>query len=432
MPSFGGLNVLVDGLYRFEAQGSGISTYARTLGDGLAAIGCSVNWLSGAAVGRGKADALYDEVALADRMPQLSGLRRRTQTLRRMGEGLASAHVTARRLAPRGAALSNQASSHGNNVFLAPDLFVKAHYRHMLLRQFTEIRAAGKVDVLHLTAPLPVRMAGVKMVTTIHDLVPIRLPWTTPDNKSEFIDRVRTAAKLSDLIITVSEASKRDIVDILDVDPDRIAVTWQPSDLAPLNDRERESIPRVLSRFGLAPQQYALFVGAIEPKKNLRRLIEAFLETDSDMPLVIVGRKAWMWEDEIGFIDTLGQAARSRLRLVGYAERDDLRRLYAGAQMFLFPSLYEGFGLPPLEAMNAGCPVLVSDRGSLPEVCGGGALYADATNRDDIRMKIERMMGDEELRANLAIAGRKRAQAFSVNAYVAALTSAYARLQASS
>jgi hypothetical protein len=220
MPSFDGLNVLVDGLYRFEAQGSGISTYARTLGEGLDALGCNVSWLAGSAVAGGKADALSDEVALADRPPQLSGLRKRAQTLRRMGEGLTSANATARRLAPASAVLANAGSYPANNVFLAPDVYVKAHYRHMLLRQFTEIRAVGKIDVLHLTAPLPIRMAGVRTVTTIHDLVPIRLPWTTPDNKSEFIDRVRTSAKLSDLIITVSEASKRDII----VFPEKVAL----------------------------------------------------------------------------------------------------------------------------------------------------------------------------------------------------------------
>jgi glycosyltransferase involved in cell wall biosynthesis len=428
MPSLDRLNVLVDGLYRFEAQGSGISTYAHTLGDGLSALGCNVSWLSGASMVGGRPDALADEVALADRTPQLTGLRKRAQTLRRMAEGLTTANVTARRLAPTGAVLSNEGSSQANNVFLAPDLFVKAHYRHMLLRQFTDIRAAEKFDVLHLTAPLPVRMRGVKTVTTIHDLVPIRLPWTTPDNKSEFIDRVRTSAQLSDLIITVSEASKRDIVEILDVDPDRVAVTWQPSDLAPLTDQERESIPRVLARFGLAPQGYALFVGAIEPKKNLRRLIEAFLETDSDLPLVIVGRKAWMWEDEIGFINTLGAAPRSRLRFLGYAERDDLRRLYAGAQMFLFPSLYEGFGLPALDAMRNGLPVLASSEGSLAEVCGHAALFVDPYNRADITRGITRLLENDALRAQLGAAGEKQAMRFSAEAYAGLLATAYSRL----
>jgi glycosyltransferase involved in cell wall biosynthesis len=425
MPSFDGLNVLVDGLYRFEAQGSGISTYSRTLGDGLTAIGCNVSWLSGASVAAGRPDPLTDEVALAERTPQLSGLRKRAQTLLRIGEGLTSPHVTARRLAPAGAVLAPHGASKANNVLLAPDLFAKAHYRHMLLRQFTHIRTMAKVDVLHLTAPLPVRMKGVKTVTTIHDLVPIRLPWTTPDNKSEFIDRVRTSAKLSDLIITVSEASKRDIIEILDVDPDRIVVTWQTTDLAPLSDEECESVPRVLSRFGLVPQEYALFVGAIEPKKNLRRLIEAFLETDSSMPLVIVGRKAWMWEDEIDFVSILGESARARLRFLDYIGREDLRRLYAGAQMFLFPSLYEGFGLPALEAMRMGVPVLASTAGSLPEICGDAAVFVDPHDIGGIRKSIESLMSNEELRARLAAAGRCRAARFSLQACVERLASAY-------
>lgn len=428
MPSLHGLDVLIDGLYRFEAQGSGISTYSRTLSEALSALGCRVSWLSGAAVGRKQPDDLVDEVALADMSPPSVGLRRHAHTLRLMAGGLATPTITARRLAVTGAVMANRYTIPNEGIFLAPDVFLKAHYRHMLLRQFTNVRAPAQFDVLHLTAPIPIQMKRVKIVTTIHDLVPIRLPWTTPDNKSEFIDRARTAAKLSDLIITVSEAAKRDIVEILGVAADRVAVTWQPNHLPALSNEERGSVPRVLSRFGLVPQEYALFVGAIEPKKNLRRLIEAFVEIDSAMPLVIVGRKAWMWQDEIGFVNALGEAARSRLRFLDYVEREDLRRLYAGAQMFVFPSLYEGFGLPPLEAMNAGCPVLTSNRGSLPEVCGNAALYVDAMDRDDIRKKMELLMSDKDLRLRLSNAGIAQAALFSAAAYQARLAEAYSRL----
>jgi glycosyltransferase involved in cell wall biosynthesis len=427
--SIRGLSVLIDGAYRQEAQGTGISAYSRTLGVGLEKLGADVSWLSGAEA-PAKPGKLADEVALADPPAPVSGPRRHAQTALRMGQGIATAHMTARRLNDSGAVISDPGAPRPASTWLAPGLFVKAHYRHMLLREFAEVRVPGKVDVLHLSAPMPVRMKGVKTVTTIHDLVPIRLPWTTPDNKSEFIHRVRTNAKLSDLIVTVSEASKTDIVDILDVDPGKVAVTWQPSDLAPLSQQDQDSIPRVLGRYGLSPQGYALFVGALEPKKNLRRLIEAFLEIDSDLPLVIVGRRAWLWEADAAFIETLGDKAKARLKFLGYVAREDLRRLYAGAQMFLFPSLYEGFGLPALEAMVAGCPVVTSNAASLPEVCGDGALYADPLDRDDIRAKIEQLMRDPGLRAALGEAGRTQAKRFSFDTYVENLGKAYTRLLA--
>jgi glycosyltransferase involved in cell wall biosynthesis len=427
--SIRGLRVLIDGAYRLEAQGTGISTYSRTLGLGLEKLGADVHWLSGVEAPR-NAERLADEIALASPPQQVGGLRRKAQTALRMARGVASALVTARKVERAGAVVADASAPRPGNTHLAPGLFVTAHYRHMLLRKFVEVRTPEKIDVLHLSAPLPVRMEGVKTVTTIHDLVPIRLPWTTPDNKSEFIHRVRTNAQLSDLIVTVSEVSKRDIVDILDVDPAKVAVTWQPSDLAPIAPGERDSIPRVLGKFGLSPGGYALFVGALEPKKNLRRLIEAFLETDSDLPLVIVGRRAWLWENDAAFVETLGAKARARLKFLGYAGREDLRRLYAGAQMFLFPSLYEGFGLPALEAMSAGCPVVTSNTSSLPEICGDGALYADPHDRDDIRARIEQLMGDPGLRSALGEAGRRQAERFSFDRYVENLGKAYATLQA--
>jgi glycosyltransferase involved in cell wall biosynthesis len=378
-----------------------------------------VCWLSGAEAPKTTGELAY-EAAPAAPPAAVSRPRRYAQTAMRMGRGVFTPRMTARKLANSGAGSSN--------IILAPGLFVTAHYRHSLLREFAEVLAPDKVDILHLTAPLPVRMKGVKTITTIHDLVPIRLPWTTPDNKSEYVHRVQTNAKLSDLIITVSEASKRDIVEILDVDPAKVAVTWQPSDLAPLSVEERDSIPRVMEKFGLSIQGYALFVGALEPKKNLRRLIEAFLKTDTDTPLVIVGRRAWLWDDDAAFVETLEEKARARLKFLGYVGREDLRRLYAGAQMFLFPSLYEGFGLPVLEAMLAGCPVVTSSAGSLPEIGGDGALYADPLDRNDIRTKIEQLMRDPGLRAALGEAGRTQAKRFSFDAYVAKLSEAYGKL----
>lgn len=337
--------------------------------------------------------------------------------------------VIAREITRRGMIVAAPSDADGQAMYLAPELFVRAHYRHMLSRRFTNVKIDARVDVLHLTAPLPVRMTGVKRVVTIHDLIPIRLPYTTPDNKSEFIARVRTCARESDMIITVSETSKADIVSLLDIDPAKIAVTYQPSGLSPLSAGERERLPAGLSRFGLSVGDYLLHVGAQEPKKNIRRLIEAYLEVDTSMPLVLAGPRGWMWEQEVGAaLAPLSEKARARVKFTGYVARDDLRRLYGGARALVYPSLYEGFGLPALEAMAAGCPVVTAKTSSLPEVCGDAAIYVDPFDRDDIRKGIERATADTKLCENLASSGYKRAQLFSFETYLQALNKAYSRI----
>jgi glycosyltransferase involved in cell wall biosynthesis len=420
------LRILIDGEAARDAQGTGLSTYARTLAKGLRTLGNEVFSLSGAPSSQN--DPLVDAVSLGDQQPELRGARQKAQTLRRMAGGLTTAVAHARRVERNAVRPADGVSTPGP-TYLSPDLFARAHYRHMLLRQFTEVRTPDRVDVLHLTSPLPLRMRGVRTVTTFHDLIPIRLPYTTPDNKAEFIARARTCARQSDLIIAVSEASKRDLVELLDVDPAIVAVTGQPVDLEPVDDAARAAAPARLAKYDLAPDGYALFVSAIEPKKNLRRLIEAFLEIDTDTPLVVVGRRAWMWDQAIGDIDTVfGPRGRARLRFLGYAGRQDLQALYAGARAFLFPSLYEGFGLPPLEAMAAGVPTLVSNVASLPEVCGEAAVYVDPLDRDDIRKGVERLLTDAGLRQRLKVAGPMQAATFSFDAYVAKLAAAYARL----
>jgi glycosyltransferase involved in cell wall biosynthesis len=422
------LQILIDGDFARDRQGTGISTYARTLARGLTALGHGVQWLSGASGGDAQ-DALADATAVSDNSPPVRGPRAWAQTAGRMASGLASGSVTAREIARLDIVIGASGETNNQPVHLAPELFVRAHYRHMMLRQFTEIKVGSKVDVLHLTAPLPVRMSNVKRVVTLHDLIPIRLPYTTPDNKAEFIARARTCARESDLVITVSEASRADIVTLLDVDPAKVVVTYQPSSLQPLTPEELQRLPQGLSRFGLTPGNYLLCVGAQEPKKNVKRLIEAYLEIDTEMPLVLAGPRGWMWESEVGAaLAPLSDKARARIKFTGYLERDDLRRLYAGACAFVYPSLYEGFGLPALEAMIAGVPVITSKTSSLPEVCGEAALYVDPFDRDDIRRKIEQATGDPGLRTHLAEKGREQAKVFSFDAYLERLGSAYSRL----
>lgn len=421
------MQILVDGDYARDRQGTGISTYARMLAKGLTALGHGVSWLSGA-TGGAKGEPLVDATAPFDQPQPTRGPRAWAQTATRMAGGLLEATASAREIR-RDVVVAEPSTTDDYPVHLAPELFVRAHYRHMLIRQFTEVQIAAPVDVLHLTAPLPVRMKTAKRVVTIHDLIPVRLPYTTPDNKAEFVARARTCARESDLVITVSEASKADIVALLDVAPSKIAVTYPPSDLTPLSEGERARLPNSLSRFGLSVGNYLLCVGAQEPKKNIRRLIEAYLAVDTSMPLVLAGPRGWMWEQEVGAaLAPLSETARARIRFTGYVDRADLRCLYAGACVFVFPSLYEGFGLPALEAMISGCPVITSGTSSMPEVCGEAAVYVDPFDRDDIRKAIERVIATPELRAALATAGLDRARLFAFENYLKALGDAYLRI----
>lgn len=422
------MRVLIDGGYRSLPQGTGISSYARTLEAGLRRLGHEVMWLSGAHVS-GQPDLLSDAAHAGDDILAAGGLRRYLKTAQNMSLGLLQGVAAARRLGSDGAVFTRPDDLPQEATLLAPGLFVHAHYRHMLMRQFTEVRTSERLDVLHLTAPLPIQLRHAKTIVTIHDLVPIRLPYTTSDNKREFIDRVRTGVRLADLVMTVSEASKRDIVDLLGVDPDRVVVTWQPSDMEPLDAEERTNLPRTLARYGLEQEQYGIFVGAIEPKKNVRRLIDAFLDAHDTMPLILVGQKSWKWESEIGDLDQrLGETARKRIRIVGHVPRDDLRKLLAGARLLTFPSLNEGFGLPPLEAMRMGCPVVSSHAGGLAEVCGSAALVVDPWDTGSIRRGITKMIEDAPLRLKLREAGYAQAAKFSADRYLTRLAEAYARL----
>lgn len=423
-----GLRVVVDAYNRDLSQGTGISTYSRVLYDALGALGHSPSWLF-ARDSFINGDQVANEVTFHDPPAPSIGLIRQVEAAKRMWRGLTRTQSTAQRLNFGGVVLSDGSHGQLGSAYNAPGLYREALYRHELLGGFVDVTMPERADVFHLTSPLPVRMPGAQTVVSISDLVPLRLPNTTPDNKARFLHLVRESVKRADLIVTLSETSKADIVNILDVPPERVFVTYLATDIKELGREEQSQLPRTLGRFGLEAGKFILFVSAIEPKKNLRRLIEAFVETDSDLPLVIAGRKAWMWEREIGDLDSkLGEAARKRLRFLGYVSRQDLRYLYSGALALAFPSLYEGFGLPAVEAMKLGCPVLTADVPPLHETCGEAALYVDPYDTGDIRRGLERIMSDKELRQRLTDTGRSHAEIYSYGRYIDRLGQAYQRL----
>ena len=164
-------------------------------------------------------------------------------------------------------------------------------------------------------------------------------------------------------------------------------------------------------------------MGAIEPKKNLGRLLLAWRALETKIPLVVVGEKGWLWKEELKPAEPL--LAAGRVVFLPHVPREHLRRLYAGALFLAFPSLYEGFGLPPLEAMANGCPVLASNAASLPEVCGDAAVTCDPYDVDGMADRMKSLLADEGLRRRLIEKGRERSAFFSEENYRRRLTEAY-------
>ncbi len=276
------------------------------------------------------------------------------------------------------------------------------------------------IDIFHSTYMLNINFQNIKRVTTIHDLIPLKLPHTTLDNKKIFFNKVKKALEISDKIITISETSKRDILEFFDVPEDKIVNCYQSLTLP----KELLEFDFSVKKFALEKNEYFLFVGNIEPKKNVGRVIQAFLNIDTDKKLVIVGKKAWLWEDLLKGSEKA--IRKGKIILLDYVTREDLVALYQNAFGFVFPSLYEGFGLPPLEAMACKCPVITSNVSSLPEVCEDAAIYCDPYSIVSIQNAMEKLLNmSESERKELISKGLKRVEFFNEEDYAKRIINVY-------
>ncbi|WP_316434302.1 glycosyltransferase family 1 protein [Leptolyngbya sp. NK1-12] len=420
-----GVKVLVDAFNLQLTKGTGIKTYGLSLLEALDRLGAKVDILlsrSGY-----KNNEILDEIFFFDNQ----GGRQDWPSLAKWLLKSASPFYRAKRrksfagLVVKKGQYTEDFLKYATS-FSMPYCYDLANGLYDRLRLTTSINVEEKVNIWHATYPLPMQVRGAKKITTVHDLIPLRLPYATLDGKKIFYNKIKDTLKESAVTITVSEHSKQDILTYYDVDPAKVIVTYQPIALKPLEATDAE-IARFLRRYSLKYQNYILFVGAIEPKKNVGRLIDAYASIDTDMPLVIVGKKGWLWEDELGKAQFLSDDKEStkKVKLLEYVTMESLRYLFSGAYCLVFPSLYEGFGLPPLEAMNFGCPVITSNVSCLPEICGDAALYADPYSVKDITKQLETLLGDRDLRQSLVEAGRLNAERFSMENYIKRLHYAY-------
>lgn len=288
--------------------------------------------------------------------------------------------------------------------------------------------ARERVHLLHEPHYTLPPLTRCRSVVTIHDCIHLMFPRDLPNRLAHVYARgsIWSAARQADRVMTVSEASKRDILRFVDVPPDKVSVIYNAIDERFLRPPDEAEMDRVRQRWQLT-HPFVLYVGNIKRHKNVERLIDAFARARvgglEDLQLVIVG-------DEISKYPALRQAVhRHRLdkqvRFLGFQPYGTLASIYRLARAFVFPSLYEGFGLPPLEAMACGTPVVTSNVSSLPEVAGGAALLVDPHDADAIAEGIRRAVTDEALRATLIEKGAARARDFSWAQSVAAIHKIY-------
>jgi len=282
-----------------------------------------------------------------------------------------------------------------------------------------------------------VRAKSACNVYTIHDLVPLRLPFTTLDNKRQTYRLLRKIGAEADHIVTVSEHSKRDIIELLGVDEKRVTNTYEAVEFPrEFVERPDDVVAEQLhGSFGLTPKNYLLFYGALEPKKNVQRLFDAYMLSAVDVPLVVTGAVGWGNQAEAKWLNDMREEERARPRHqrrihhFEYVSVAMLVTLIRGARAVLFPSLYEGFGLPVLEAMRLGTPVVTSRTSSLPEIAGDAALYVNPYETDDISRAIKTITADGGLREELALRGRAQAELFSVARYRERVAALYDQLR---
>ena len=422
--------VCIDGFNLSLEKGSGIATYARTLHDGLAGLGLETQLLLGPGREPG-GNALLNEIALSDGVSVKSTRKSVSRFLsNRTSRPIREALVVGRSgevIAPR-----TDVIDQADVIWSCQDVFHTANWDYGAHGRFTELRLGpagepARTDVTHWTCVLPIREVRSANLYTIHDLVPLRLPHATLDDKGRYFGMCAEICRRADHVVTVSEQSKADIIRLFGMDEARITNTYQAVDvtsaLAAASDEEVAA--EVESALGLPWRGYFLYFGAVEPKKNIGRLIEAYLTSGVKAPLVLVGGRAWLEESETGLIDP--SLAGDRIWRFDYLPRQLLVSLIRGARATLFPSIYEGFGLPVAESMALGTPVLTSNSGALGEIAGDAALLVDPLDVRGIKRGIQALDADEAMRGALAARGLGQAEKFSAQAYQGRLAELYQR-----
>lgn len=288
-----------------------------------------------------------------------------------------------------------------------------------------------KAEITHFFNYIVPPFVHGKTVVTVHDMVYRAFPETVRGRTKHMLDLgLVKSMERADRIVTDSEFSKSEIIKYYPQFAEKIRVVPCGVDLERFHpERDARKIAKVRETYGLS-EQYFLYLGTLEPRKNLERLIDAYGQFVKNhahpAQLVLAGGKGWLYDGIFAKVQALG--LENQVIFTQYIDSGDMCALMSGALAFVFPSIYEGFGMPPLEAMACGTPVLVSDAASLPEVTGDSAVIVKPDSTDSIAEGLEQLFTDAELRARLSVEGLERAKQFSWERSAAMLYDVYCEL----
>jgi glycosyltransferase involved in cell wall biosynthesis len=420
--------VLVDGFNLGLKKGSGIKTYGMTLLDAYEKMDYEVGVLLDNHYAVGKHD-IINEVNLFDQ-DEIRPVSRFNAAIFRYLR--AASYLFRKRrgslIVPKYVEpdpenyLSRVSGRKYHYIENISDVYNVANRLFAMTGMVSKIKLKKQPDIFHLTTPWPIQVKGARTVITIHDLIPLKIPFTTLDLKKHFYDLFKWATASADLILAVSEHTKKDIMEIYQVPEEKIKVTYQSYKGKNTVVDQDDAVVYLKSK-KLEVEKYILFVGNIEPKKNIKQLIRAFAYIKMGYKLAIVGHKAWMSDKQL--VGLKNYLKKRDYVMLDYVTEEELKILYQNAFCMVFPSLYEGFGLPVLEAMQNNCPVICSNISSLPEVGGDAALYVNPYKYGEIRDQLQKLIINPDLRQEMIEKGKQRVAFFSPENYAKRLEEAY-------
>lgn len=420
------LSVCIDGFNLALPKGTGVATYGRSLAKTLYAAGYDISLLYGLDIPASKNEILrevlfFNALGGNEQKSERSG----NPILNKTKKIINSFNWKAINIP-----LSGHVETRGMGHWLPPhhqlynlrNLFKRAHSYYKRTGRFAHITLPSPPDIMHWTYPLPIRVKNSINLYTIHDLVPLHLPQTTLDNKTYYFNLIKKIVLSGDPIITVSNASKNEITSFYPKAANNIYNTYQTidQDLSLMTPEENIDIEKL---FNVTPLSYFMFFGSLEPKKNIGRIIEAFLSSSTNKKLVIVGAMGWKNENELRFLKHGIQTGR--ILYIDYLPSQMLFALLRNAYALLFPSIAEGFGLPVLEAFKCGTPVITSAEGGLFDVAKGAGLIVDPYSVPSIVRGINSLDQNEALYMELQKKGAQQFVLFSQEKYATRLQEVY-------